>query len=306
MGAARGLSALIGGWELTDADTQSLMRVILVCGMLLQALACLHAEFNVEQGEAGNVWEPLHYAFYGTGVQNFEWSRTYAIRSPIFVFPLMLLAVPFLFLPLSKLQLFYCIRVSAGVVGTLALHRMANASRRQFGNGAAVIGLILAIFNHGIAFSLGRLGIDSLTMVAHALLFAAWQHRNYRGAIWICAFTVQRLPPPHPPASLSSSNRPPPLQVLARPSFALVAGAVGLSALLFECSPGVTRARWAVFLVGHALFALAVTTAIVFATDSLWSARAPPGPFGASTGAGSGAGTGAGAGAQARVQSRAP
>jgi hypothetical protein len=46
---------------------------------LPQILACINAEFNVEQGETGNFWEPLHYIIYGTGVQNFEWSKEYAM-----------------------------------------------------------------------------------------------------------------------------------------------------------------------------------------------------------------------------------
>lgn len=65
----------------------------------------------------------------GTGVQNFEWSQEYAIRSPLFVFPLTILAAPFLLFPLSKLQLFYCMRLSMGFLGVLSLYWMAKASR---------------------------------------------------------------------------------------------------------------------------------------------------------------------------------
>ena len=65
----------------------------------------------------------------GAGVQNFEWSREYAIRSPLFVFPLTILSAPFFFLPISKLQLFYCMRLLMGSLGVLALYWMAKASR---------------------------------------------------------------------------------------------------------------------------------------------------------------------------------
>lgn len=46
---------------------------------MCQVYACWNAEFNVEQGETGNFWEPLHFVLYGTGVQNFEWSEEYAM-----------------------------------------------------------------------------------------------------------------------------------------------------------------------------------------------------------------------------------
>jgi hypothetical protein len=62
---ARAFSALVSGNDLTDADTAALLRTIFWCGVALQAAACLNAEFSVEQGEAGNIWEPLHYLLYG-------------------------------------------------------------------------------------------------------------------------------------------------------------------------------------------------------------------------------------------------
>lgn len=66
MGSPRAFSALLAGHELTDADTAALLRTILWCGVALQGAACLNAEFSVEQGEAGNIWEPLHYLLYGS------------------------------------------------------------------------------------------------------------------------------------------------------------------------------------------------------------------------------------------------
>ena len=88
---SRALHRLLCARELSDAEGSALICLLFPVGLAMQVLACFNAEFNLEQGEAGNIWEPLHYLLYGTGVQNFEWSVEYAIRTPLFVFPLVLL-----------------------------------------------------------------------------------------------------------------------------------------------------------------------------------------------------------------------
>jgi hypothetical protein len=54
-------------------------------------------------------------------VQNFEWSEEYAIRTPILVFPLALLALPARVLSLSKLEVLFVMRFTFGVIATGAL-----------------------------------------------------------------------------------------------------------------------------------------------------------------------------------------
>jgi len=54
-------------------------------------------------------------------VQNFEWSKEYAIRTPIFVFPLALLALPARALSLRKLEVLFVMRFTFGVIATGAL-----------------------------------------------------------------------------------------------------------------------------------------------------------------------------------------
>ena len=104
---SRALHRLLCARELSDAEGSALICLLFPVGLAMQVLACFNAEFNLEQGEAGNIWEPLHYLLYGTGVQNFEWSVEYAIRTPLFVFPLVLLAFPARLLPVSKLQVMF-------------------------------------------------------------------------------------------------------------------------------------------------------------------------------------------------------
>ena len=155
---SRALHRLLCARELSDAEGSALICLLFPVGLAMQVLACFNAEFNLEQGEAGNIWEPLHYLLYGTGVQNFEWSVEYAIRTPLFVFPLVLLAFPARLLPVSKLQVLYSIRYASAALSCASLCFLAHSLRRTLGNEASVLGLLLCLFNHGLSLALGRLG----------------------------------------------------------------------------------------------------------------------------------------------------
>ena len=186
----RSVRKLLSSEELDAKEAESLITLIFVVGVFVQGLACWNAEFNLEQGEAGNIWEPLHYLLYGTGVQNFEWAPEYAIRTPLFVFPLSILALPASLLPLTKLQVLFTLRYMAGVLSTCALAHMARTLCRPLGNASAVLGFIVCTFNHGLALNLGRLGVDSITVVLHSLAVSMWQEERAVPLIWLCALAA--------------------------------------------------------------------------------------------------------------------
>jgi len=243
--------AFFDGRSLDDKHTDILLSSCLVVCVAFQVLACWNAEFSVEQGEAGNYWEALHYMLYGTGVQNFEWSKEYAIRSPLLVAPLAVLAWPKFLLPLSKLQVLFVLRFSMSLVGSVLLYKFANSLRSRHGNGTSVLTMLLASFNHGIALAMGRLGVDSFTMILHMAVLWHWLDRRIVSLIWLCAITVY-----------------------LRLNFVVVASCLAVDIFLFHREKKFSSAvSWASYLARHTILAMATVGMMIFLTDSLWYGR---------------------------------
>lgn len=226
---------------------------VLCLAAVLQMIACLNSEFNVEQGETGNFWEPLHYAVYGTGVQNFEWSEEHAIRAPIYMLPLVITGLTGRILGLSKLGVLFFVRFSLAIAGCISLYTLARASIPTLGARAALIGLCIAVTNHCIALYLGRLGVDTFTSSLHCLVVACWMSGKLKELVWLCAGIV-----------------------LLRPSFLSVVAVMGLivAAQVFSRPAkegGGLRGLSALAL--QAVAAAVTCTVVVFVSDSLWYGR---------------------------------
>ena len=227
-------------------------RGVLAASFVLQVLACSNSEFNVEQGETGNFWEPLHYALYGTGVQNFEWSEEHAIRAPIFMVPLVAVGAAGRILGLSKLGVLFFVRLSLALSGCIAIYSLARASIPALGSRAAFIGLCIAVTNQCVALYLGRLGVDTFTSQLHCIVVACWMSGRHKQLVWLCAVTV-----------------------LLRPSFlsvAAVMGAIVASQIYSSSSKGGGLAGVS-SLAAEAAKAAFACTACIFVTDSLWYGR---------------------------------
>lgn len=77
--------------------------------------------------------------------------------------------------PPLHIQVLFAIRFTFGLISCAALQYLARRLRPTIGNGAAVLGLVVCLFNHALALSMGRLGVDSITVVLHSMAVAMWQ-----------------------------------------------------------------------------------------------------------------------------------
>jgi hypothetical protein len=110
--------------------------------------------------------------------------------------------------------------------------------------------MFLSVFNHFIAFFLGRLSIDTFTSVLHCFIVAAWMERRIKTLIWLCAITV-----------------------FFRINFLVIAGCIGIHVLLYLRPTAQTLGSWFAILLRDAVLAIFVVGMTVFCTDSLWYGR---------------------------------
>lgn len=149
----------------------SMMYVILLA---INIQSALHSHID-DTDETYGYWEPLHYLLYGSGMQTWEYSPQYAIRSYAFIFPLFavlntinhITAIFGSYTPLNlvlgvgqpevfdKIWLFYMGKVVLGIFSSWAAIRFIRAIREKFHDQTY---LYVFIF---LAFSSGKTSIDS-------------------------------------------------------------------------------------------------------------------------------------------------
>ncbi|KAF9191520.1 mannosyltransferase [Haplosporangium sp. Z 767] len=93
---------------------------------LVRALAATYSNIS-DCDEVFNFWEPMHYLQYGSGLETWEYSPVYAIRSWAYIFIHAIAAeIARLALSANRLQIFFIIRI---VLGTVSAHCEATLYR---------------------------------------------------------------------------------------------------------------------------------------------------------------------------------
>lgn len=161
------------------------MKALSVFGVVLVA-RLFSAKFLhiTDCDETYNYWEPLHYLLYGKGLQTWEYSPEYGLRS---YFYLILHAVPAWILQkvtlLDSASLFYCIRCILAVVCASLETKMFRSVQRSFGSFIAQIWLVAQVFSPGMFISSTALLPSTFSMYCTMLFLSAWWDKHYTLAI---------------------------------------------------------------------------------------------------------------------------
>eukprot|EP00035_Acanthoeca_spectabilis_P039164 m.59601 g.59601 ORF g.59601 m.59601 type:complete len:549 (+) comp9470_c0_seq1:528-2174(+) len=136
--------------------------------------------------EVFNYWEPLHYLLHGTGLQTWEYSPEYALRSYFYLlwhgWPSSLLTQAGYS---DKVLAFYVTRAVLGVVSAGVEARLCAAVARSkaFGERVAWVLLVFLTVAPGMLHASVALLPSSTSMLLCTLAFAAWIDRDFRAAI---------------------------------------------------------------------------------------------------------------------------
>ncbi|CAG5053732.1 unnamed protein product [Parnassius apollo] len=139
--------------------------------------------------ETYNYWEPLHYLVYGSGLQTWEYSPVFAIRSYM---PLWLFAVPakiFTFVTTS-VTVFYTIRALLAILTACTDLMFYKAVCHEFGVHVGRVWLCLTLPSAGMFASSAAMlpSAWSSSLVTAAL--ACWWRRRYPFAVLLTAATT--------------------------------------------------------------------------------------------------------------------
>ena len=139
--------------------------------VLVRAVAVLFSPIP-DCDEVFNYWDPMHYLLYGDGLQTWEYSALYALRSYLYVGMHALVGAPFAALGLTKPTVFFSVRTALALATAACELRFLGSVRAAFGAAAATrCALFLAstpgMFQASVAFLPSSFAM-ALGMLAHA------------------------------------------------------------------------------------------------------------------------------------------
>ncbi|KPJ14857.1 Alpha-1,2-mannosyltransferase ALG9 [Papilio machaon] len=139
--------------------------------------------------ETYNYWEPLHYLVYGSGLQTWEYSPAYAIRSYM---PLWLFALPAKILSyiMAPITVFYTIRVILATLSASADFMFYKAICHEFGVHVGRVWLCLTLPAAGMFASSAAMLPSAWSSALVAAALACWWRKRYPYAVVLIATTT--------------------------------------------------------------------------------------------------------------------
>uniref|UniRef100_A0A1Y1MX13 Mannosyltransferase n=2 Tax=Photinus pyralis TaxID=7054 RepID=A0A1Y1MX13_PHOPY len=138
--------------------------------------------------ETYNYWEPTHYLVFGKGLQTWEYSPEFGLRSYTY---LLVHAIPaFIYHKLlqpNPLLIFYFIRCLLGLLCSFAEVFFYKAVCREFGVHVGRLCLAFQIFSAGMFISSTAFLPSSWAMYGFASACAAWWQQKYALAVFMTA-----------------------------------------------------------------------------------------------------------------------
>ena len=117
-------------------STSSFSDMFFILFIYLNVIHALGALINHidDTDETYGYWEPLHYLLYGKGMQTWEYSPDYAIRSYAFIYPFYLIGKVLTYFNIHKLRVFYAIRGAIGMFTATGEVSLVYAIHKRYDN----------------------------------------------------------------------------------------------------------------------------------------------------------------------------
>ncbi|CAH2099445.1 unnamed protein product [Euphydryas editha] len=157
--------------------------------LLTARLAAAYWGHIADCDETYNYWEPLHYLVYGNGLQTWEYSPVYAIRSYM---PLWLFAVPAKILSymMTPVSVFFTLRALLAVLTACAELMFYKAVCHEFGVHVGRVWLCLTLPAAGCFASSAAMLPSAWSSALVSAALACWWRRRYPLAVLFTAATA--------------------------------------------------------------------------------------------------------------------
>ena len=103
--------------------------------------------------ETYGYFEPLHYLLFGKGMQTWEYSPDYAIRSYAFLSPFWIIGLLLKYFGFQKIHIFYAIKLLLGWFSAYSAYQFIKSIEITFNKRISNLSFILLLFSPGIAYA---------------------------------------------------------------------------------------------------------------------------------------------------------
>uniref|UniRef100_A0A6B2L1M8 Mannosyltransferase n=1 Tax=Arcella intermedia TaxID=1963864 RepID=A0A6B2L1M8_9EUKA len=138
--------------------------------------------------ETFNYWEPTHFLQHGSGLQTWEYSPEYALRSYAYLYPQLLVGKLSSWATPSKIAQFYLIRLFLGLVSSLGMTYLCVSIKERYGKDLAFYTFLFLLFSTGIYIAGTAFLPSSFAMYCLMVCQAAWIRKNPNYSL--CIFCV--------------------------------------------------------------------------------------------------------------------
>ena len=157
---------------------------ILLSFLLVRLVATFFSQIP-DCDEVFNYWEPLHFLLYGHGLQTWEYSPTFALRT--YAYPI-LHAIPAYIAEHSfgltnHISIFYTVRACLALVCCTTEIYFICAIERRYGKRVSIFTSIFLLFSPGMFLSSPTFLPSTFTMLALTVSMAAWFDKSYHYAL---------------------------------------------------------------------------------------------------------------------------
>eukprot|EP01038_Epipyxis_sp_PR26KG_P009196 gene9196-12404_t len=136
--------------------------------------------------ETYGYWEPLHYLLSGIGLQTWEYSPVYAIRTYAFIIPMKLIAIIF---PLQKIVLFRSLRFVIALFRSYSYYCFFESFK--FSDSLLqIIFYVFVVCAPGMFYSASSYLPSSIIATLIMLSYSKWSQRQYYKSIFWASFAV--------------------------------------------------------------------------------------------------------------------
>jgi alpha-1,2-mannosyltransferase len=160
--------------------------------MLFFSIRCVSAIYNLiwDCDETYNYWEPLHFFLYGSGLQTWEYSPEFSLRSYLYtlvnaapIWPLKLIS------PHQKIIHFYSLRLVFALISSL-FEMKAYTALRRFSPSVAFYYLAFSLTNVGMFLSSTSFLPSTFAMHLITYAYAKWLVDDCKKAIFAIGCAV--------------------------------------------------------------------------------------------------------------------
>ena len=164
--------------------TRTLVR-LLVLVRLLSALYNLIWDCD----ETYNYWEPLHFILYKHGFQTWEYASQYALRSYLYIFFHAIVILPFKYLGLYKISLFYTLRTIFALLSAYGESQLYSAIVKSYNSTVGIYFAFITMTSCGMFLSTTSFLPSSFVIYFICFSYSNWLKGNYKWAIFFIAFS---------------------------------------------------------------------------------------------------------------------